>query len=130
MAIDVMQVTHIKAARQILRISWDEAWHILCRAVQRGLRRKEPRLIKHMGVDEKAIARGQKYFTLVCDQDRGTVEHIGDGRDRRSFEAYLESLTPEQLEAIVAIAMDMHEAYVQAALAKIPDADQKIVFDL
>lgn len=130
MAIDVMQVTNIKAARKILRISWDEAWHILNRAVERGLRRKEPRLIKHLGVDEKAIARGQSYFTLVCDLDLGTVEHIGDGRNRRSFEPYLESLTSEQLEAIVAIAMDMHEAYVQAALAKIPDADQKIVFDL
>jgi len=108
----------------------DEAWHILNRAVERGLRRKEPRLIKHLGVDEKAIARGQRYFTLVCDLDLGTVEHIGDGRDRRSFESYLDSLTSEQLPAIIAIAMDMHEAYVQAALAKIPDAEQKIVFDL
>jgi transposase len=130
MAIDVMQLTHIKAAQQILRISWDEAWHILSSAVQRGLRRKQPSLIKHLGVDEKAIARGQNYFTLVCDLDRGTVEHIGDGRDRRSFESYLENLTAEQLQAIVAIAMDMHEPYVQAALAKIPDAELKIVFDL
>lgn len=130
LAIDVMQVTHIKAARQILRISWDEAWHILFRAVKRGLRRKKPRLIEHLGVDEKAIARGQKYFTLVCDLDLGTVEHIGDGRERRSFESYLEGLSPEQLDAIVAVAMDMHEAYVQAALAKIPDAERKIVFDL
>lgn len=130
MAIDVMLVTHVKAARQILRISWDEAWHILFRAVQRGLRRKAPRLIEYMGVDEKAIARGQKYFTLVCDLKRGTVEHIGDGRDRRSFESYLENLSPEQIQALVAIAMDMHEAYVQAALAKVPDADRKIVFDL
>lgn len=130
LAIDVMRVTHIKAARQILRISWDEAWHILYRAVQRGLKRKEPRLIRHLGVDEKSIARGQRYFTLVCDLDLGTVEHIGDGRDRRSFETYLETLTDEQLEAIVAIAMDMHEPYVQATLAKIPDAERKIVFDL
>lgn len=130
MAIDVMRMTHIKAAKEILRISWDEAWHILFRAVQRGLRRKQPSLIKRIGVDEKAIARGQKYFTLVCDLDRGTVEHIGDGRDKRSFESYLDSISAEQLEAIEAIAMDMHEAYVQAALAKVPDAEKKIVFDL
>ena len=130
MAIDVMQLTHVKAARQILHISWDEAWHILSRAVRRGLQRKQPSLIKHLGVDEKAITRGQNYFTLVCDLDRGTVEHIADGRERRSFESYLENLTGEQLQAILAIAMDMHEAYVQAALAKVPDAEHKIVFDL
>lgn len=130
MAIDVMQLTHIRAAQQILRISWDETWHILYRAVRRGLQRKQPRMIERLGVDEKAIARGQRYFTLVCDLDNGTVEHIGDGRERRSFESYLDSLTPEQLQAIVAISMDMHEAYVQAALAKIPEAERKIVFDL
>nr|WP_328753637.1 transposase family protein [Geomesophilobacter sediminis] len=36
LAIEVMQVTHIQVARQILRISWDEAWHLLSRVVQRG----------------------------------------------------------------------------------------------
>nr|WP_268898785.1 hypothetical protein [Geomesophilobacter sediminis] len=34
---------------------------------------------------------------MVCDLDRGTVEHIGDGRDKRSFESYLECLTDNNL---------------------------------
>jgi transposase len=129
MAIDVMQVTHTAAARKIMRISWDEAWHIIERAVARGKLRKKPRSISHIGVDEKGISKGHRYFTLVCDIKQSTVEHIADGREKASFQSYLDNLTPEQLEAIEAVGMDMHEPFVQAALAKIPNAADKIVFD-
>ena len=44
-AIDVLRQTNIKAACQILGISWDEAWYILHRAVGRGLSRKQKRVI-------------------------------------------------------------------------------------
>ena len=38
-AIEVLRHTTIQAGKMILRISWDEAWHVMERAVQRGLRR-------------------------------------------------------------------------------------------
>jgi hypothetical protein len=38
LAIDVLQETDIQGATRILRISWDEAWHILERVVERGQR--------------------------------------------------------------------------------------------
>lgn len=44
-AIEVLSQTSIQAARKILCISWDEAWHILDRAVERGLKRKPKRVI-------------------------------------------------------------------------------------
>src|SRR2546427_2157696 len=58
LAIDVLKETDIRGATRILRISWDEAWHILERAVERGQRAKRPRVTPHLGVDEKAIAKG------------------------------------------------------------------------
>ena len=70
LAIDVLQETDILGATRILRISWDEAWHILERAVERGQRAKGARVTPHLGVDEKAIAKGHQYLTLVCDLDR------------------------------------------------------------
>ena len=42
LAIDVLQETDVRGATRILRISWDEAWHILERAVERGQRAKRP----------------------------------------------------------------------------------------
>jgi len=76
LAIDVLRETDITGATRILRISWDEAWHLMERAVTRGLAAKQSRVVPHIGVDEKAAAKGQTYLTLVCDLDRATVELV------------------------------------------------------
>ena len=39
-AIDVLQATDVTKASKILRITRDEAWHIMDKAVNRGLARK------------------------------------------------------------------------------------------
>ncbi len=89
LAIDVLKETDIPGATRILRISWDEAWHILERAVERGQRAKRPRVTPHLGVDEKAIAKGHQYLTLVCDLDRATVEFIAEDRKQASLDGLL-----------------------------------------
>ena len=102
LAIDVLKETDIRGATRILRISWDEAWHILERAVERGQRAKCPRVTPHLGVDEKAIAKGHQYLTLVCDLDRATVEFIAEDRKQASLAGYFTSLTADQLAGIAA----------------------------
>src|SRR5437667_4898093 len=102
---------------------------ILERAVERGRRAKEPCATPHLGVDEKAIAKGHQYLTLVCDLDRSTVEYIAEDRKQASLEGYFTGLAADQLAGIEAIAMDMWEPYVQAIRAHVPDAESKIVFD-
>ena len=44
------------ATKVELRISWDEAWHILERAIARGMKVKKSRISTHLGVDELARA--------------------------------------------------------------------------
>ena len=129
LAIDVLKATDIRGATRILRISWDEAWHLMARAVARGQRAKAVHVPTHLGVDEKAIAKGQTYLTLVVDLKRATVEHIADERTQASLATYFEPLTREQKASIEAVAMDMWPAYIQATLAHVPRAADKIVFD-
>jgi len=129
MAIGILQETDILGAAHILRISWDEAWTLLEQAVERGLQRKSTRAVRHLGIDEKAIAKGQAYLTLVNDLDRGTVEYIGDDRRKSSLDRYYRSLSSGQREGIQAIAMDMWEPYLRSTREYIPNADAKIVFD-
>ena len=45
------------------------------------------------------------------------------------MDGYYWSLSPKQLEAIEAAAMDLWEPYIQATLARVPEAAGKIVFD-
>jgi transposase len=128
-AIDVLQETNVSGAMRILHISWDEAWRLMERAVARGQRAKKASVVTHIGVDEKAVAKGQTYMTLVCDIDRGIVEYIADDRKQESLDGYFTSLTEKQRHGIEAVAMDMWDPYVKSVRAHVPGADGKLVFD-
>jgi transposase len=129
LAIDLLQECSVSGAAYILRISWDEAHHIMDSAVKRGLLRKDNYVPSLMGIDEKASARGHKYMTIVADIEEGTVDHVGDERKKESVDKYFKSKSKEQLTEIDAIAVDMWEPYIQAIKDNVPDADDKIVFD-
>lgn len=130
MIIDVIrQCSTISGACAIMRVSWDEAFGVMQRAVIRGQERKGQRVIKQVGVDEKAFRKGQSYVTVVCDLERATVEHVADGRTTESLAGYYAALSEPQRQGIEAVAMDMWEPYVQATLDGLPGAAQKIVFD-
>jgi transposase len=128
-AIDVLLQADVLGGACLLHISWDEAWNIMERAVARGLRAKKRRVIAHLGVDEKAVAKRHRYVTLVCDLDRSTVEFIGDDRKQTSLDAYYQSLSKKQLAGIKAVAMDMWDPFVASTVAYVPNGESKIVFD-
>jgi transposase len=129
LAIEVLSQCDVTGATKILRISWDEGWGIMTRAVKRGRHRKAPKGVRQIGIDEKAAAKGHKYLTLVCDLDEGTVEHIAEDRKTESLNGYYQGLSKEQLAGIEAVAMDMWEPYINATLDYVPEAAGKIVFD-
>ncbi len=130
LAIDVLLATQtVTGAMAIPGTKWDQTWGIIQRAVARGQTRKQPQPLPRVGLDEKAFSQGHSYITLLYDLDRSTVEAISDGHDTDSGIACLAQLSPEQVQSVEAIAMDMSAAYVQAAKQVIPLAAEKIVHD-
>ena len=130
LVIDLMlQCSTVKGACTIARISWDEAWGIMQRAVARGQARKPARPIRYIGVDEKAFRKGHRYHTVVCDLERSTVEFVAEDRKTDSLAAYYAQLTDEQKAALQAIAMDMWEPYIGATRDGLPEGAARIVFD-
>ena len=128
-AIAVLLETDVLGGSRLLRLSWHEAWHIMERAVARGQQAKKRRLIRRLGVDEKAVAKRHRYVTLVCDLDRATVEYIADDRKKSSLDSYYDSLSKRQLRGIRAVAMDMWEPFIASTVAHVPEGKDKIVFD-
>jgi hypothetical protein len=128
-AIDVLLETNVAGAAKILGVSWDEAQHIMERAVARGEQRRPHEVPRVMGVDEKALAKGQRYATLAYDLEAGHVIGIAEGRSGDSLVACLGRFSLNDLAGVEAVAMDMSAAYVQRVRAIVADADQKIVFD-
>ena len=127
--IDTLKECDVTGVMRLLGTSWDPTWGVMARAVARGLARKAKRVPVQIGVDEKAVGKGQSYESLVVDLDQGTVEYVVDERTQASLERYYRQFTQEELQGIEAIAMDMWEPYIAATKACVPDAERKIVFD-
>jgi len=128
LAIDVLGACDILSGSRILRVSWDEAWHIMERAVQRGLKKKRRRA-KQIGVDEKTAGRGHDYVTIVSDLKRATVEYVGDDRRQESLDGYFALLSPKACKKIEAIAVDIWDPFLASIREHVPEAEEKIVFD-
>jgi transposase len=129
-AIQVLLQASVDAAAKLLRLSWDEAWGIKHRAVERGLRKKEHQPPTYIGIDEKAFRAGQaSYMTLICNLQTGHVEWVGDDRKAATVAAYFARFTDAQLATIEGFAMDMWRAYTKAVMAVIPGAEGKIIYD-
>ena len=129
-AIDVLQVTQtVSGAMSILGLKWDQTWNIVERAVARGKARKIEQPLQHIGIDEKAFAKGQNYVTLLFDLDNSTVEAVTPGRDNEAAKACYAELSENQRESVKAVCMDMSSAYVKATKETFPMAEEKIVHD-
>jgi len=127
--IDTLKECDVSGVGRLTGTSWDEAWGIVKRAVERGLARKERRIPEYLGVDEKAFAKRHRYETIVCDLKKGTVEYVVEDRTQESLERYYRQFTVEELEGVKAVAMDMWEPFIAATKKYLPKASDKIVFD-
>lgn len=119
----------IEAVKRLCGLSWERGWNALERAVNRGRSRKVHRIPARIGVDEKSIAKGHRYESLVYDLDGGTVEYVCDDRGQDSLESYYRQFRQEELAGVKAVAMDMWDPYIAATKAYVPEAEKKIVFD-
>jgi transposase len=125
----ILQCSTITGACRIARVTWDEAWGIMERAVARGRARKVAQPIRYLGVDEKAFRKGHRYHTIVCDLERSTVECVAEDRGTDSLAASYRALADEHRAGIKAVAMDMWEPSIIATREGLPEGEQKIVFD-
>jgi transposase len=128
LAIEVMRACDILSAARILRISWDEAWHIMERAVSRGLKSKRRRA-KRIGVDEKTAGQGHDYVTVVNDLEKATVEYVSDGRRKESLDSYFNLLSEKARQKIETIAVDIWDPYLASIREHVPQWEEKVVFD-
>jgi transposase len=128
-AIDVLWETDVLGAARILGISWDEAHGIMARAVARGLVRREHKVPEYVGLDEKAIARGQRYATIACDLTDGHVLEVAPERTTESALRCFGRFSLDDLMGIRAVAMDMWDPFIRVGRLILPEPDKQIVFD-
>lgn len=126
----LQQCRTVRGAARLARITDDQAEGVMNRAVARGLLRRKVEPLQHAGLDEKAIAKGHRYATILndlSDPEGARVIEVVPERTQQAAAELLRSLPPEQREQIEAVAMDMWPAYISAVEEVLPSAD--IVFD-
>ncbi len=109
-----------------LGVSWDVIKDIQKRDLARRFAQPKLKHLRHLAIDEIAIAKGHRYLTVVLDLDSGAVVFVGDGKGAKALKPFWKRLRGSQAK-IEAVAMDMSPAYREAVATHLPKA--KIVFD-
>jgi transposase len=109
-----------------LGVGWDMIKDIQKRDLLRRFAKPKLKHLRHIAIDEIAIAKGHRYLTVVMDLDSGAVVFVGDGKGADALKPFWKRLRPSGAK-IEAVAMDMSAAYRGAVATYLPKA--KIVFD-
>src|SRR5208337_1393039 len=109
-----------------LGVGWDMIKDIQKRDLSRRFAKPKLKHLRHIAIDEIAIAKGHRYLTIVMDLETGAVVFVGDGKGADALKPFWKRLRPSGAK-IAAVAMDMSAAYRRAVATYLPKA--KIVFD-
>lgn len=83
--------------------------------------------IRRLAIDEIAIMKCHKYFTVIRDYDSGVAVKIFFGRGYEETASALASLGKDKLAKITHISLDMWDPYIKVVKEHCPNA--KLVFD-
>ena len=119
--LDLCRIGTIADVSKLVRMSWDTVKDIL--KSELGFRYSRPDLsdLRHIGIDEFAVAKGHVYMTIVVDLDTGRIVYVGNGRGADA----LDGLWPKLKRAgcvIEAVSSDLSEAYISALKNHLPEA--------
>ena len=109
-----------------LGVGWDLIKDIQKRNLSRRYSKPKLKHLRHIAIDEIAVAKGHRYLTIVLDLQSGAVVFVGDGKGADALKPFWKRLRPSGAK-IQAVAMDMSAGFRAAVAANLPKA--KIVFD-
>jgi transposase len=125
-ALELSRRMTIRDVAKHLGVGWDMIKEIQRRDLSRRYRKPKLKHLRHLAIDEIAIAKGHRYLTVVLDLDSGAVVFVGDGKGAKALKPFWKRLRGSRAK-IQAVAMDMSGGYRAAVSTNLPGA--KIVFD-
>jgi transposase len=109
-------------------VSWGKARRAEKGFLQDWDRSRPKRRPRHLGADEIQRGKGQSYWTVLSDLERGEVIGLARNRDQAALMGLLKTcLDARQKAAVKAMCVDMHVPFLNAIREVLPWA--AIVFD-
>jgi transposase len=113
---------NVSRVAALLKLDWHTVNTVIVKAVQRGMARREQEPLRNLGIDEKSIASGHNYASVLTDIDRSRVLEVERGNKLEDAWRLLSTLSDEQRAGVRAVAMDMWPGYMSAAMGKLRNA--------
>jgi len=125
----VLELSHIGTVKDVARhlgVGWDLVREIQQKDLERRRDQIDLKSVRHVGIDELAVGKGQRYVSVVLDMDSGGVIHVADGKGADAVKPFLRKLKRcgASIEAFVA---DMGPAFPAAIAEVFPGVD--LVYD-
>src|SRR6516165_1951803 len=109
-ALELSRRMTIQDVAQHLGVGWDLIKDIGKRDLARRFAKPKLKHLRHIAIDEIAVAKGHRYLTVVLDLETGAVVFVGDGKGADALKPFWKRLRPSGVK-IEAVAMDMSAAY-------------------
>jgi len=126
LVVELSRVGTIKDVAHHLHLSWDTVKDIQKRYLYRNYNTPDISQVRHIGIDEFAVAKGHINKTIVVDLETGRVIYIGDGKGRGVLDEFWKKVTKAGIQ-IEAVATDLSPAFIVAVTTNLPKAT--LVFD-
>ena len=111
----------IKDVSKHLQISWDTVKDIHKKYLHTHYSRPSLKDVKHIGIDEFAVAKGHCYKSIVVDMDSGHIVYVGDGKGKDALVYFWKRVRCAHA-TIETVSSDMSQAYISSVKEHAPDA--------
>lgn len=123
---DLSKMGTISDVARFLGVSWDTVRDIQKEHLGRHYGHPSLKKLRHIGIDEFAVAKGHVYMTIVVDMETGHVVYVGDGKGADALDEFWKRVRRAGCH-IESVATDLSQAFISAIKENLPDAVQ--VFD-
>jgi transposase len=120
-ALELSKFTTIQDTARHLGVSWDIIKDIQKRHLQRRFGKPKLKNLKEIAIDEVAVGKGHRYFTLVLDLRSGAIVYVGDGKGVAALTLFWRRLRNARAK-VRAVATDMAKPYIRAVREHLPRA--------
>jgi len=120
-ALELSRHMTIRDVAQHLGVGWDTIKDIVQRHLQEHFAKPVLKHLRLLAIDEIAVGKGHRYFTLVLDLRSGAIVYVGDGKGVAALTLFWRRLRSARAK-VRAVATDMAKPYIRAVREHLPRA--------
>lgn len=124
LALSLCMQMPVRQAGELLRCSDKQLWLRIEHYVDKARASDDMSGVRHIGIDETSLRKGQHYITVVHDLDAKRLLFATEGRDHQTVHAFAQDLQAHQGDAakIKHVCQDMSGAYRKGVSQALPRA--------